>query len=292
MSEDRAEITVRVFRYDPEDGDTPRYEVHRMPRRPRMRVLDALNHVYEEAPGSLAHRWFCGTKKCGECALSVNGAPQLACWEPALDDMVCEPLANFPIIRDLVVDTAPYERLIMELRPFLSRRRQPRFPERLPHSEMAAAHRLSKCIECNVCTAAATVKDIDPAGIGWSGVSGPAALVRFARFVLDPRDETERRGLARRAGLAEFPHFPALEGISPQGIDIVADALVPARRALFGEASQPPPAPPLARRAFVMARGFSAFVNLDDTRRRDLEASGTLVPLSIPGIDLAYRLAA
>ena len=291
MSEGRSEITVRVFRYDPERDDAPRYEVHRMPRRPHLRVLDVLNHVYEEAPDSLAHRWYCGTKKCGECALSVNGAPQLGCWEPALDDMVCEPLTNFPIIRDLVVDTAPYERLVMELRPYLSRRRRPAFPERLPHAEMAAAHRLSKCIECNVCTAAVAVKDIDAGGVNWWGWSGPAALVRFARFALDPRDETERKLLAQRAGLAEFPHFPALEGICPQGIDIAADALVPARRALFGEAS-PPPAAPAMRRAFVVARGFSAFLNLDDALHQELEGAGTLVPLSIPGIRFAYRLAA
>ena len=289
MADTRSDITVRVFRYDPERDDAPRYEVHRMPRRPHMRVLDALNHVYEEAPDSLAHRWYCGTKKCGECALSVNGTPQLGCWEPALDDMVCEPLTNFPIIRDLVVDTAPYERLVMELRPFLSRRRPPAFPERLPHAEMAASHRLSKCIECNVCTAAVAVKEIDAAGVKWLGWSGPAAFVRFARFVLDPRDETERETLARRAGLAQFPDFPSLEGICPQGIDIAADALAPARRALFGDAS-PPPSAPAMRRVFVIARGFSAFLNLSETTYRDMEASGALVPLSVPGIDLACRL--
>ena len=289
MADARGEITVRVFRYDPERDDAPRYEVHRVPRRPHMRVLDALNNVYEEAPDSLAHRWYCGTKKCGECALSVNGAPQLGCWEPALDDMVCEPLTNFPIIRDLVVDTAPYERLIMELRPYLSRRRSPAFPERLPHTEMAASHRLSKCIECNVCTAAVAVKEIDAAGVNWLGWSGPAALVRFARFVLDPRDETERETLARQAGLAEFPDYPSLEGICPQGIDITADALAPARRALFGEVP-PPPAAPAMRRVFVIARGFSAFLNLDETMLREMEASGALAPLSIPGIGLACRL--
>ena len=289
MGREQGEITVRVFRYDPERDDAPRYEVHRLPRRPHMRVLDALNHVYEEAPDSLAHRWYCGTKKCGECALSVNGAPQLGCWEPALDDMVCEPLTNFPIVRDLVVDTAPYERLIMELRPFLSRSVRPAFPERLPHAGMAAAHRLSKCIECNVCTAAVAVKSIDAAGVNWWGWPGPAALVRFARFALDPRDETERRDLARRAGLAEFPDFPSLAGICPQGIDIAADALAPARRALFGEIP-PPPAAPEMRRVFVIARGFSAFLNLAEALHRELCAAGTLEPLAIDGIDRAFRL--
>ena len=217
MADARGEITVRVFRYDPERDDAPRYEVHRVPRRPHMRVLDALNHVYEEASDSLAHRWYCGTKKCGECALSVNGAPQLGCWEPALDDMVCEPLTNFPIIRDLVVDTAPYERLIMELRPYLSRRRSPAFPERLPHAEMAASHRLSKCIECNVCTAAVAVKEIDAAGVNWLGWSGPAALVRFSRFALDPPRRDRARDPRATGGARGVPGLPLARGHLPAG---------------------------------------------------------------------------
>ena len=46
------------------------------------------------------------------------------------------------------------------------------------------------------------------------------------------------------------------------------------------------------RRVFVMARGFSAFLNLGETMYRDMEASGALVPLPVPGIELAGRLEA
>ena len=290
MSETQGELTVRIFRYDPERDAAPRHEVHRVPRRPHMRVLDALNHVYDEGGDSLAHRWYCGTRKCGECALSVNGVPRLGCWEAAFDGMVCEPLTNFPILRDLVVDTAPGEREVMALRPYLTRRRRAGFPEKLPHSRMAAAHRLSKCIECHACTAVVAAPDLEAAGVEWRDASPPAALVRFARFVLDPRDETDRKALARRSGLAELPHYPAFADICPQGLDLVTDALAPARRALFGESAAPPD-PPAMRRAFVVGPEFSAFVNLSDALRERLTASGRLVPLSIEGLPLAYRLA-
>src|SRR5262245_27776630 len=96
-------FSLRLFRYDPSTDEIPHYEQYRIPYREHMRVLDALNYVYEELGGGFAYRWYCGTKKCGECAVTVNGKPMLGCWEPAIGEITCEPLTNFPIVRDLVV---------------------------------------------------------------------------------------------------------------------------------------------------------------------------------------------
>ena len=108
-------ITLKLFRFDPTRDAYPYYEHHSVPFKPHMRVLDVLNHLYEQSDVEIGYRWYCGTKKCGECAMMVNGRPLLSCWEPALEQMTCEPLANFPVIRDLVVDTAPYEQVILRL---------------------------------------------------------------------------------------------------------------------------------------------------------------------------------
>ena len=151
-----------------------------------------------------------------------------------VDEMTCEPLTNFPVIRDLVVDTAPYEQVIMKLKPLMTRHTPPVFPEKIGHAEMDLTNRLSKCIECNVCTAVIPVKTISTEGIDWDGYAGTAALVRFARFALDPRDETDRKTLAETGGLGELPLLPVLNDICPQGIDIVNDALIPARQKLLG----------------------------------------------------------
>lgn len=284
------DVKLRLFRFDPSRDEAPYYEVHSVPRRPHMRVLDVLNQVYEEGDDSLAHRWYCGTKKCGECAVTVNGQPLLSCWEPAADEMTCEPLANFPVIRDLVVDTAPYEQVIMGLEPFMTRSTRPDFPEKVSHAAMKPAHHLSKCIECNVCTAAVPVRGLGPEGIDWAGYAGPAALVRFARFVLDPRDETDRTEIAARAGLADFPLYPVLAGLCPQGIDILEDALLPARRKLLGldGGSEETPEPTTA--PFVMAPGWSGFVRLTERGKEALCETGTLEPTTIPGIAEAFRL--
>jgi succinate dehydrogenase/fumarate reductase iron-sulfur protein len=282
-------VKLRVFRFDPSVDAAPRYEHCEMPYRPQMRVLDALTYVYDELDVPLAHRWFCGTKKCGECAVTVNGWPQLGCWEPALPEMTIEPLANFPIIRDLAVDTAPYERVIVGLRPYLQRKRQPAFPEVLSEAEMDTSNRLFKCIECKLCSGAVPVAGIGAEGVDWDGHAGPAALVRFARFSLDPRDETERQVLAERAGLGTMPLYAELESICPQGIDILRDALVPARRKLLNLDDDTPQAI-AATTIFVRARNWSGFVRLAESRRQELERVGHLAAEELSGFGTAYRL--
>lgn len=284
------EINVRLFRYDPTSGEPPRYDAFRVPRRPLMRVLDVLTHIYDTTEdSSLAHRWYCGTKKCGECALTVNGTPMLGCWEPAADDMTLAPLANFPILRDLAVDTAPYERMLVgELKTTFHRAKHPHFPERISQTAMRAANHLIKCIECNVCTAAVPAK-VGAAGIDWSGAAGPAAFVRFARFALDPRDDLDRKPLAAKAGLDGYPLYPALRKICPQGIDVVADALVPAQEALFGRIGAAP-AEVKTSTPLIVAPSWSAFVRLTDESKRALQAAGRLQARAYPGIDEAYAV--
>jgi len=282
-----SEIACRIFRFDPSAAVGPTYEEYLVPRKPNMRVLDVLNWIYERK-SSFGYRWYCGTKKCGECAIMVNGFPMLACWEPAPDGMTCEPLSNFPIIRDLVVDTAPYEATIMKLQPLLRRSTRPRFPEKLRHSIMESAHRLSKCIECNVCTAAVSANEFDSEGIRWEGYSGPAALVRFARFVLDPRDEMARRDLGISAGLKDFPLFSILETICPQGINIVEDALRPAYAQLFG-AENRATTELHSTAPFIMARKWSAFVRLSQHQRDILLRNRKFEQVNVPGVKEVYK---
>tara|TARA_Y100000588_G_scaffold359768_1_gene419049 strand:- start:1296 stop:2165 length:870 start_codon:yes stop_codon:yes gene_type:complete len=279
-------IDVTVFRFDPDVDDMPRYEHHEVPRRPHMRVLDVLEFLYQEAGEALAYRWYCGTKKCGECGISVNGKPMLGCWEAAVDDMVLEPLGNFPIVRDLVVDTDDYEQVILKAKPFMKRAREPRFPEKLPAETMDGAHRLSKCIECNVCTAATPVKSFDRDGVDWDGYGGAAALVRFARFVLDVRDQTERMNLAQVVGLPTFPLYYELDGICPQGIDIVREALVPANRRLFDNDGPEPSGKPV--RCFVRGPRWCGFVTARDSDLAAMRMHGMLEPTDVAGIEHSY----
>jgi succinate dehydrogenase/fumarate reductase iron-sulfur protein len=94
---------------------------YRIPYADRMRVMDALNYIREHIDSSLAFRWSCRYyAKCGTCAAMINGKPGLTCYEPATDGMVVGPLANFPVVRDLVIDRREWdERVNRQLRGIL-----------------------------------------------------------------------------------------------------------------------------------------------------------------------------
>jgi fumarate reductase (CoM/CoB) subunit B len=282
-------VLLRIFRFEPGVDRTPSYDVVKCPRRPHMRVLDALNVAYEELDMAFAFRWYCGTKKCGECAISVNGVPTLACWEAVSDEMRCEPLTNCVVVRDLVVDRKRSEEALMRLRPWITRRHQPVFPETLAHSSMRATHRLAKCIECGVCDAVVPIDAVAEHGIGWQQHAGPMALVRFARFALDPRDETHRTPLAGFAGLASLPPVKSLQNICPQGINIIEDAIKPAQRRLSCEG----PANALddgeSEVCFIQAPEWSAFVRLTANLLNALTAEGVLRRLNVGEIEGAYE---
>ena len=142
-------VKVRLRRFDPTRDDTPYFEDFQVPWSPLMRVLDVLNHIVEDQEEDLGYRWYCGTKKCGTCAVRVNGREVLACWEPAEPVMEIEPLRHVALFRDLAVDRTAYEEKVGRMQPWLHRREPySGFPERLSHGDMEGAARALDCLSC------------------------------------------------------------------------------------------------------------------------------------------------
>ncbi|MDR7523391.1 MAG: 2Fe-2S iron-sulfur cluster-binding protein [Armatimonadota bacterium] len=189
-------VKVTVFRYAPDVDAEPRYETYEVPYTKGMRVLDVLEAIREELGHAVAYRWLCGVKKCGMCAMTVNGRPSLTCWEPAEPEMTIEPLGGFRVIRDLVVDRDPHDAKLRTLDLVLHRsadRPYPGFPEPLTATEMARAAEMMNCIQCLLCVASCPT-------VG-EKFMGPAALVQVARWAFDPRDGEDRAAYALYAGI-------------------------------------------------------------------------------------------
>jgi len=220
-------IRAQIFRFDPETDRAPRYETYEVPRTPRMRILEVLDYVNETLAQDVGYRWFCGVKKCGMCAITVNGVPALACWEPALPEMTLEPLHNLPVVRDLVTEREPYEALLARIQPLLDRRADyPGFPEPLSHAAMAPSATLRDCIQCLACYAACPVVEQPD-----SGFAGPAPLVALAELALDPRDGADRARLAEEvAGVFKCVSCYECERACPAEIPIVSAAIEPLKR--------------------------------------------------------------
>ena len=120
-------IDLKILRYDPEKDAEPHYQTYAVPLRDDWVVLDAINWAKDTLDGSIAHRWSCRMGVCGSCGMNVNGVPTLTCHmaltEVAPGPVTIEPLGNFPIIRDLVVDISSFMDKLQSVSPWLIRQR-------------------------------------------------------------------------------------------------------------------------------------------------------------------------
>jgi fumarate reductase (CoM/CoB) subunit B len=246
-------VAVRVRRFAPEAG--AQLQEFKVPYQRAMRVLDALNWIAENAALDLAYRWFCGSKMCGTCAVRMNGREVLACWEAVEPEMTIEPLRNLPVLRDLVVDRAPFERKVAELEPWIERAAPyAGFPEPLSHKEMKSASKALDCIGCMSCYSACPVIALGDL----TRFAGPAPLVQLGQTALDPRNDPAK--LARvlaRTDIFSCVSCYKCEEVCPAAIPIVTRVIEPlkARAAVL--------VPAMARHSSVLRRIVAARGRVD-----------------------------
>jgi succinate dehydrogenase / fumarate reductase iron-sulfur subunit len=172
----QATVTIRVFRWRQGDA-APHYDSFRVEVGPRTTVLEALLAIRTRQDPTLTLRHSCLHASCGTCGLRVNGTEALACVTPVAglaEPVVVEPLANLPVVSDLVVDMGDfYARLAPAGRPLV------RASELVPGE--VDASRFEDCLECGLCVSACPVSGSDPA------YQGPAALTAAWRVVQEPR---------------------------------------------------------------------------------------------------------
>lgn len=211
-------ISVSIFRYEPGKGSHPRYDRFDVPRLHKITtVLDVLEYVTEVLGSDLAYRSECGIRRCGTCAVRVNGKAKLACLsvieEPSV---VIEPIDKFPVVRDLVTDRSRYERRLREIEPYLVRNEEPReFPEPLRDSDFDEVTRLRRCLECMLCMSVCPTIDSFPK------FAGPAVTVQIAKQALDKRDSLDRLPTAVMEGVFSCTQCHDCEEVCPVGIEIV-----------------------------------------------------------------------
>jgi fumarate reductase iron-sulfur subunit len=153
-------------------------------------VLDGLNYVKDHLDGTLSYRWSCRMGICGSCGMTVNGEPKLTCATLLADyaprPVRVEPLRNFPVIRDLVVETGDFMRKLASVKPWIIRKEDRPLSEgeylQTPQ-EMDEYKQYSMCINCMLCYAACPIYGLDPKFIG------PAAIALAQRYNLDGRDQ-------------------------------------------------------------------------------------------------------
>jgi fumarate reductase iron-sulfur subunit len=194
-------LSVRVFRSATEAGSAG-FVAYEVPRMPAQTVLDVVTHIQRRIDPTLAYRFACRVGMCGSCAMTVNGRARWTCRthvEAVAADGTLEiaPLANLPVIRDLVTDMREFfdksARAKGSFVPTATRRDE--FATIAPAAKARRAIDAAiECIGCGVCYASCDVVAWNPAYLG------PAALNRAWTLVNDPRDGAHAERLAAVAG--------------------------------------------------------------------------------------------
>lgn len=218
---------LTVKRYHPEKSPSYYESTHSLnfnDKRPT--VLQALISIYENMDPTLAFSYNCRYKKCGLCAVEVDGHPALACVTPLQEQQTIGPLSNLPLHKDLVVNRTLLETLLRRERIFRVPEIQKTRTEtagsdfyevRLhPHQEI-----LLSCIECLCCHANCPVlKDGSS-----TPYAGPFVFVKLAQLYLDPLDSLDRASQAAQLGIDACS--ACRQCTCPQGIDIYNQAILP-----------------------------------------------------------------
>ena len=190
-------ITMRVARYRPEQESEATWDEYEVPCPREWVVLDGLNHIKDHLDGTLSYRWSCRMGICGSCGMTVNGEPKLTCatflaeYRPG--PVHVEPLRNFPVVRDLVIEMGDFLRKLTSVKPWIVRAGEKPLDDgeylQTPE-ELDEYRQYSMCINCLLCYAACPIYGLDPDFVG------PAAIALAQRYNLDSRDEGSSERLA------------------------------------------------------------------------------------------------
>ena len=186
--EKRPSVRVKIRRGGAADDPDERVDVFEVETGPRMTVLDALVAVQSGQDATLSFRYSCRVGMCGTCALKVNGRPAWACrtrLKGLGDEVTLEPLTNFPVLSDLVVDMSAFFEKMKKARGWLEPNKAAEKAPALIAPNSRERKRIEphiECITCGICYASCSIVGHD------SDYLGPAALNRAYTLVNDSRD--------------------------------------------------------------------------------------------------------
>jgi fumarate reductase iron-sulfur subunit len=200
-------VRLEVFRWAP--GEPERTQAYHVAAAGDTTVLDALVAVQREQDPTLALRWACRVGMCGSCAMVVNGRERWACRTRLATlgpgPVSVRPLYHFPLLRDLVVDMAPFVERHAALGAALVPAADAEGYAAIPSGsvERAEIDAAIECIGCGMCLSACTMV------AHAARFPGPAALNRA--FTLQ-RDRRDARHAARWARLMADDALPRCHG--------------------------------------------------------------------------------
>ena len=190
-------LSVKILRSGQSESESA-FQQFEVPCESRMSVLDVVTRIQSDLDPTLGFRYSCRAGMCGTCSMRVNGKNRWTCRTPAgsfrAQGLTLEPLSNYPVIRDLAVDMAPFFTSYRKVLPqFVPQDSAPADFARIPpdSKERREINPHIECITCGNCFGACSLVGTNPDYLG------PAALNRAFTANRDSRDGATAERLDR-----------------------------------------------------------------------------------------------
>jgi succinate dehydrogenase / fumarate reductase iron-sulfur subunit len=221
----RNKILVKVLRANRIRADSVHYDTFDIPVQRWSTVLDALLYAKSYLDSSIGIRYSCRMASCGSCGMKINGIPRLACYtkisELEGNTIVCEPLSNFPHIRDLVTDFTQFFEHHKDMKPYIQNENALTSDMKLSEYKQMPEDvdkylQFSYCIKCGLCYSACPSVGTD------TKFPGPQALAQAYRYFADSRDTATKERLDtvdNRHGIWRCHFAGSCSVVCPKGVD-------------------------------------------------------------------------
>jgi succinate dehydrogenase / fumarate reductase, iron-sulfur subunit len=227
-SSNQSSVKLRVFRINTinDPHDVSHFDEFNVPVKRWTTVLDALLHAKSYQDSSIGIRYSCRMASCGSCGMKINGIPRLACYTKITDlntnTITCEPLPNFPYIRDLVTDFSKFFDHHKSIMPYIQNKKADieninentefvQTPE-----DLDKYLQFSYCIRCGLCYSACPTVATD------LKFPGPQALSQAYRYLADSRDTDKSNRLKvidTNHGIWRCHFAGSCSNVCPKGVD-------------------------------------------------------------------------
>jgi succinate dehydrogenase / fumarate reductase iron-sulfur subunit len=224
----KGSVKLRVFRVNAvqNPNDIPHFDEFQVPVKRWTTVLDALLDAKSYQDSSIGIRYSCRMATCGSCGMKINGIPRLACYTKISDldtnTITCEPLPNFPYIRDLVTDFSQFFNHHRSVMPFIQNKKAdiPNTNELTEYKQspqdLDKFLQFSYCIKCGLCYSACPTVATDVK------FPGPQALSQAYRYFADSRDSDKSNRLKiidTNHGIWRCHFAGSCSNVCPKGVD-------------------------------------------------------------------------
>ncbi|MBP2144011.1 fumarate reductase (CoM/CoB) subunit B [Methanococcus voltae] len=210
-------------------------------------IIEALEYLNNNGY-EIKYRSSCKAGQCGSCAVTVDGLPKLACKTKVKEDMKIEPLRNFDLIEDLVVNREEYYKAQKEFENWIHETSEVE-EEKIEKIEKNKENNDKKdnlkilsdedlfksisdigsvrnCIDCMSCMSTC------PARM-YSDYMGPTFMRLLARYARDARDNKDRVKEAFEKNLYNCTTCGRCIKVCPNNIDTVHNAVEKLRELSF-----------------------------------------------------------